>query len=182
RIHWRIRTSNSFPDGPRMNYCSDINQSSENGNPKLFRTIDMILPHMTNHYGTLFAGNTVAFMVRVAFLTATRFCKQTVVLAGTEQIDCFVPIKEGSMIELIGMIAYTGRTSITVKVDLFSEDVDHKNRIHAGKGYFSLVAVDELGRPTSTEPYKPSSDIEKCEWRRVERFKEFRRQTLGTVV
>ncbi len=158
-----------------MNFSSEINSDFESKNPKRFRMVDMILPNMTNHYGTLFAGNTVSLMVRAAFLTATRFSGQAVVLAGTEQIDCLAPIKEGSMIELTGMIVYTGKTSITVRVDLFSEDVNYKNRKHAGLGYFNLVAIDELGRPNSTASYEPSTESERQEWKKVEKFKEFRR-------
>jgi acyl-CoA hydrolase len=162
-----------------MNSSFEINATSQSKNPKQYRMIDMILPNMTNHYGTLFAGNTVSLMVRVAFLTATRFSGQSVVLAGTEQIDCLVPIKEGSMIELTGLIVYTGKTSITVRVDLFSEDVNYKNRKHAGQGYFNLVAVDELGRPNLTTSYEPSTESERHEWKKVEKFKEFRRLMNG---
>jgi acyl-CoA hydrolase len=155
------------------------NLSAEAQNPKLFRMIEIILPSMTNHYGTLFAGNTVALMVRTAFLAATRFSKQTVVLAGTERIDCLVPIKEGKLVELTGRIVYTGKTSITVRVDLFSEEITQQNREHAGLGYFNLVAVDPSGHavPTTTT-HVPSSDLEKTEWKRVKRFKEFRRQVM----
>ncbi len=153
---------------------SSKDKNSEGRNPKILRMTDIVFPDATNHYGTLFAGNMMALMVRAAFLTATRFSNQSVVLVGADQVDCFLPVKVGSIVDLKGQIVYTGNTSVTVKVDLFSEDPIQKTSEHAACGYFNLVAVDSLGKSTSVVQHVPSTDEEKNEWKRVAELKAFR--------
>ncbi len=158
---------------------SDASKESHREEPNgthAFRMVEIVFPESTNHYGTLFAGNMLALMVRAAFLTATRFSGQTVVLAGTEQIDCFIPIKEGSIIELTGQVVFTGNTSLTIRVDIYSEGVACQNHEHAARGYFNLVAVDSLGKPVSTTPLTPTTEQEKAEWKRIVEIKDFRKQ------
>lgn len=113
-------------------------------------------------------------MDRAAFLAATRFTNQTIVTASTEHIDFFVPVKSGNLVELIAQIVYTGTTSLTVKVDLYSENPIHRTREHASQGYFHMVSVDELGRPMSVPSIHISTSEDRAEWEHVKSLREFR--------
>lgn len=108
---------------------------------------EVVFPEATNHYGTLFGGRVLDLMDRAAFLAATRFTRQTVVTVATERIEFHVPIKHGQIIELVAKVVFAGRTSVTVRVDLYAEDALEGSRAQASSGYFHLVAVDAAGRP-----------------------------------
>jgi acyl-CoA hydrolase len=43
----------------------------------------MIFPEQANHYGTLFGGHALNLMGKAAFITATRWARQNVVMAAS---------------------------------------------------------------------------------------------------
>src|SRR3954449_4725089 len=82
------------------------------------RLIEVVFPQQTNHYGTLFGGQALALMDKAAFMVASRFSRLPVVTASTEKVDFHAPVKQGQLVELVSRIVRTGRTSITVEVEL----------------------------------------------------------------
>ena len=135
--------------------------------------VEMVFPDSTNHYGTMFGGKVLDLMDRAAFLVSTRFSNQSMVTASMERIDFYAPIKSGNLVELIARVVYTGRTSITVKVDLFSENPILKTRERASQGYFNMVSVNENGRPIPVPSLLLSTDQDKKEWEHVRTLIEF---------
>ncbi|WP_342379901.1 acyl-CoA thioesterase [Myxococcus stipitatus] len=122
------------------------------------RLIEMVFPEQTNHYGTLFGGQALALMDKAAFIVASRYARRTVVTASSERVDFHVPVREGQLVELVTRIISTGRTSMTVEVDLFAEDLLTGDRQLGTRGRFVLVALDAHGKPTHVPPL-PSSQM-----------------------
>jgi acyl-CoA hydrolase len=106
-----------------------------------------VFPNTTNHYDTLFGGTAMQLMDEVAFITATRFCRQRVVTVSSDRIDFTKPIPAGTFVELIGTILDIGNTSLKVQVDIFVEQMYANSREKAISGTFTFVAIDELKRP-----------------------------------
>ncbi len=109
--------------------------------------IEMVFPDQTNHYGTLFGGHALRLMDKAAFVAASRYARRTVVTACSERVDFKNAVRHGSLIELIASVIATGRSSMTVSVDLFAEDLLSGNRKLCANGRFVLVALDEHGVP-----------------------------------
>jgi uncharacterized protein (TIGR00369 family) len=116
------------------------------------RLIEMVFPEQTNHYGTLFGGQALALMDKAAFIAASRYARRTVVTASSEKVDFHVPVRQGQLVELVATIVATGRTSVTVDVELYAEDLLTGDRQLATRGRFVLVALDAHGRPTAVPP------------------------------
>lgn len=136
--------------------------------------VEMVFPNSTNHYGTMFGGKVLDLMDRAAFLAATRFTEQSIVTASMERIDFFRPIKNGHLVELRAQVVYTGRTSLTVRVDLFAENPLRRYREQASQGYFNMVSVDEHGKPMSVPQLIAETEEEKAEWKHVRSLLDFR--------
>ena len=113
------------------------------------RIFKAVFPNTTNHYDTLFGGTAMLMMDEVAFITATRFSRQTMVTVSSDRIDFTKPIPAGTIVELIGTVTYVGNTSLKVKVDIFVEQMYSEHREMAVTGSFSFVAIDENKKPTS---------------------------------
>jgi len=111
------------------------------------RIVEMVFPNQTNHYGTLLGGDALRLMDMAAFVTASRHARRPVVTASTERIDFHVPVRQGQLAEVVGRVTGTGRTSLTVEVELWAEDLLTGKRELCTKGSFVLVAIDEQGRP-----------------------------------
>jgi len=111
------------------------------------RLFKAVFPDSTNHYDTMFGGMAMYLMDEVAFITATRYSRKKVVTVSSDRINFTKAIPAGTIIELIGRVTQVGRTSLTVSVEIFIEQMYSENREQAIVGNFTLVAIDENKRP-----------------------------------
>jgi acyl-CoA hydrolase len=120
--------------------------------------IEMVFPDQTNHYGTLFGGHALRLMDKAAFVAASRYARKTVVTACSERVDFQAAVRHGSLVELTARVVATGRSSMTVSVDLVAEDLLSGQRQLCAQGRFVLVAIDENQRPVTLPPVATSPD------------------------
>lgn len=99
-----------------------------------------VFPGNTNHYHTLFGG--------------TRWCRTKVVTVRSSEIDFRHPVPEGTIVELVGRVVETGRTSLTVRVEMYTEPMDRHERRLACRGSFVLVALDDSDQPAAVPPLR----------------------------
>jgi acyl-CoA hydrolase len=111
------------------------------------RQFKAIFPVNVNHYDTMFGGTALAFMDEVAFITATRFCRQRMVTVSSNKIDFKKPIPAGTIIEIVGNIVRVGNTSMDVKVEIFIEEMYSEGREKAIDGIFTFVAIGTDKKP-----------------------------------
>ncbi|UTA47598.1 acyl-CoA thioesterase [Simiduia sp. 21SJ11W-1] len=112
------------------------------------RIVKAIFPNTTNHHNTLFGGQALSWMDEAAFISATRFCRKPLVTVSTDRIDFKEPIPAGTFVELVARVAQVGRTSLTVRVDIFIESMYADGQHQAISGEFKFVAIDDNRRPT----------------------------------
>jgi len=115
--------------------------------------IEMVFPDQTNHYGTLFGGHALRLMDKAAFVAASRYSRHTVVTACSERVDFKNAVHHGNLIELNASVISTGRTSMTVAVTLFAEDLISGERQLCAEGRFVLVALNEEGKPARVRSF-----------------------------
>jgi uncharacterized protein (TIGR00369 family) len=118
--------------------------------------IEMVFPDQTNHYGTLFGGHALRLMDKAAFVAASRHARKTVVTACSERVDFQAAVRHGSLVEPTARVVATGRSSMTVSVDLVAEDLLSGQRQLCARGRFVLVAMDENQRPVAVPPVATS--------------------------
>ena len=112
------------------------------------RLTELIQPQQTNHYGTLFGGQALGLMDQAAFIAATRYARRQVVTVAVDRIEFNVPVRAGEMVELVARVERVGRTSVTVGVEMYAEELLLGHRRLATSGKFVFVAIDEEGQPT----------------------------------
>ena len=96
-------------------------------------------------------------MIEVVFPDQTNhYARRTVVTACSERVDFQAAVRHGSFIELTARVVATGRSSMTVGVDLVAEDLLSGDRQLDAQGRFVLVALDENQRPTAVPPVSAS--------------------------
>lgn len=120
--------------------------------PTEARLLEMVFPDHTNHLGTLFGGQALAWMDKAAFIAASRYARRTVVTARSEQVDFRVPVRQGQLVEVIARVASVGRSSMRVEVELFTEDLLDARRELCTSGRFVMIALDRQGQPTQAPP------------------------------
>lgn len=91
-------------------------------------------------------------MDEAAGIAAIRCARQAAVTVAVERIEFHVPIKAGALVEVEARVVRIGRSSMTVAVELWAEDLVTGSRVMATSGHFVMVAVDAAGRPTPVRP------------------------------
>ncbi len=116
------------------------------------RLLEIVFPDHTNHLGTLFGGQALAWMDKAAFIAASRYARRTVVTARSEQVDFRLPIKQGQLVETVARVVEVGRSSMQVDVELITEDLIGGERQLCTRGRFVMIALDSYGVPTALPP------------------------------
>ncbi|MGY1423975.1 acyl-CoA thioesterase [Lysobacter sp. A289] len=119
------------------------------------RMTEIVFPDHTNHLGTLFGGQALAWMDKAAFIAASRYARCTVVTARSEQVDFHTAVNQGALVQLVARVIATGRTSLQVEVEMHAEDLHSGQAQLATRGRFTMVALDDSGRPTPVPPMPP---------------------------
>jgi len=112
------------------------------------RLAELVMPNHTNHHGTLFGGHALGLMDHAGWVAATRCARRTMVTVASDRVEFKVPVHAGQLVELVARVARVGRTSVTVGVDMYAEDVASGRRRLATSGSFVFVAIDDEGNPT----------------------------------
>ncbi|ANH04037.1 acyl-CoA thioesterase [Shinella sp. HZN7] len=108
---------------------------------------DIVFADQANSFGRMFGGEALAAMTRAAFVAATRHGRRITVLAASERVDFRAPVAVGAIVDTVATVVRVGRTSMTVAVELWSEDLMSGARACTAKGRFVMVAVDGRDRP-----------------------------------
>lgn len=122
------------------------------------RLLEMVFPDHTNHLGTLFGGQALAWMDKAAFIIASRYARRTVVTARSEEVNFRVPVRTGQLVELVASVVKVGRSSMHVEVEMTAEDPLTGDRRVCTTGRFVMIALDSNGSPTPI-PALPVGDL-----------------------
>ena len=132
------------------------------------RLVEIVFPNDTNPYGTMFGGTTYALMDRSVFLAANEHACRNVVTAASERVDFSVSIKQGEIVEAVARVVHTSRTSMIVRVDLNARSPLEQAWRRCTSGYFTMVAVDEMGTPVPVPALTLRIAAERAEWELAE--------------
>jgi acyl-CoA hydrolase len=113
---------------------------------------EIIMPNRTNHHGSLFGGHALGLMDHAGWVAATRYARRTMVTVASDRVEFKVPVYAGQLVELVAKVTKVGRTSVTVGVDMFAEEVATGVRRLATSGSFVFVAIDDDGRAVPIRP------------------------------
>jgi len=128
------------------------------------RTLEMTVlmtPDMANFSGKVHGGALLNLLDRVAFSCASRFSQQYAVTLSVDQVIFKEPILVGELVTFRACINHAGRTSMEVGIRVEAENIRSGHRRHTNSCYFTMVAVDEAGKPAPVPAFTPQTDIER---------------------
>ncbi len=108
------------------------------------------MPADTNPDGEMFGGWIMSQMDLAGYVAARRRCRSKMVTVAVDNIVFHNPVLVGDCVECFAEIEKVGRTSMTVKVDVYVErKLDpSENKVKVTEGRFVYVAIDENRRAT----------------------------------
>jgi len=123
--------------------------------------IVLMTPDMANFSGKVHGGALLNLLDRVAFTCASRYSKKYVVTLSVDQVIFREPINVGELVLFHASINYVGRTSLEVGIRVEAEDIRSGQRRHTNSCYFTMVAVDEDGRPATVPSFTLETEIDR---------------------
>lgn len=124
--------------------------------------VRLMMPPDANPHGNVHGGVIMKFVDEVAGIVAHRHARRNVVTARLDRMDFHEPVFVGNALILDARLAFTGRTSMEVMVDIRAENLDTGEVVHTGTAWLTMIALNERGRPVAIQPIEPESDEERA--------------------
>lgn len=122
--------------------------------------IMLMTPDMANFSGKVHGGALLNLLDKVAFACASRYSQRYVVTLSVDQVIFREAINVGELVTFQAAVNFVGRTSLEVGIRVEAEDVRSGKRRHTNSCYFTMVALDDDGRPTGVPPLSPVTEID----------------------
>ena len=132
-------------------------------NSKTIHT-DMVLPGDTNSLNTLFGGELLARMDKVASIAAIKHSEQVVVTASVNNVSFNQPIPRGSIVTIEGKISRSFNSSMEIFLDVWAEDSLSGEKTKCNEAIYTFVAVNNMGRPVKVPGVEPETELEKIRY------------------
>lgn len=109
----------------------------------------VMTPLDANVYGNVHGGNIMRLADTAAAVVAIRHSERNCVTASVDRFDFHAPVYVGNLVTLSASLNRVGRTSMEVGVRVEAEDLRTGRTTHTNSCYFTMVALDEEGRPVA---------------------------------
>lgn len=120
---------------------------------------ELMLPSHTNFSGKIHGGYILSLLDQIAFACASKFSGHYCVTASVDTVDFLAPIEVGELVTMRASVNYVGTTSMIIGIRVDAENIQTGKIKHCNSSYFTMVAKDENGNPT-TVPGLILSDFE----------------------
>jgi uncharacterized protein (TIGR00369 family) len=133
-------------------------------------------PNMVNFHGNVHGGYILSLLDKVAYACASRYSAKSVVTLSVDQVVFKRPIYVGELVICHATINYVGNTSMEVGIRVVAENLMTRESRHTNSCYFTMVAVDEDGKPAKIPPLCLTTDLQKERYAAALKRKQLRLQ------
>lgn len=134
----------------------------------------LMMPEEANHYGYIHGGTLLSIADKVAYVCASRHAKRICTTAAVDSVSFREPVKVGDLVTFFASVNFVGKTSMEVGIKIVAEDLQTGKKIHTNSCYFTLVAVNEKGKPIPVSPLSLETDLQKERNQEAQKRRAFR--------
>jgi len=138
-----------------------MTEQNEHENRRSLIMSEIMTPNMVNFHGNIHGGYILSLLDRVAYACAARYAGLNIVTLSVDQVVFKEPIHVGELVIFYACVNYVGKSSIEVGIRVVAEDLMTNHSRHTNSCYFTMVAVDEQGKPTPAPPLALHNETQK---------------------
>jgi len=112
----------------------------------------LMTPDMANFAGNVHGGALLKLLDQVAYACAARYCKSYCVTVSLDHVFFKEPVRVGELVTLHANVNFVGNSSLEVGVRVIAENLRQNTKRHTNSSYFTLVCMDEAGKPCPAPP------------------------------
>ncbi|RYF80929.1 MAG: acyl-CoA thioesterase [Comamonadaceae bacterium] len=106
------------------------------------------MPADTNSNGDIFGGWVMAQVDLAGSVLPARYTQGRMATVAVNEFIFKQPVKVGDILSFYAAVTRTGRTSVTVKVEVFAERIRQQGEyVKVTEAALTYVAIDDEGRP-----------------------------------
>lgn len=145
-------------------------------------TMTMLMtPDKANFSGkNVHGGEILKMLDHVAYACAARYTGLYAVTLSVDMVLFKNPIKLGSLVTFHASINYTGRTSMEVGIKVISEDIRDHTIKNTNVCYFTMIAMDDNGKPTPVPKLELETEDDKRRYNDAIKRRESRMSLKNT--
>lgn len=122
---------------------------------------EIMTPDMANFHGNVHGGHILKLLDRVAYACASRYSGKYIVTLSVDQVIFKEPIHVGELVSFFATVNYVGVSSMEIGIRVLAENLLTQEKRHTNTCYFTMVALDEKGKPTRVKPLVLKNDLQK---------------------
>jgi acyl-CoA hydrolase len=136
----------------------------------------LMTPDTANFSGNVHGGTILKLLDQVAYACASRYAGTYVVTLSVDQVMFRQPIHVGELVTFLASVNHTGSSSMEVGIKVIAENIRTQENRHVNSCFFTMVAVDEHGKPTPVPALRPFTPDERRRHAAAEVRKAVRRE------
>jgi acyl-CoA hydrolase len=135
---------------------------------------ELVIPNDANILGNVLGGRVMHWMDLAAAMAAHKHCNSICVTASIEGMSFLHPIKLGQLALLRARVVYVGKTSLMVRVEIHSEDMDTGEVLKTTEAHLIFVCLGKDGKPRPVPQLKLETDEDRVEFARADQIRKRR--------
>jgi acyl-CoA hydrolase len=136
----------------------------------------LMTPDTANFSGNVHGGTILKLLDQVAYACASRYAGTYVVTLSVDQVMFRQPIHVGELVTFLASVNHTGSSSMEIGIKVIAENIRTQENRHVNSCFFTMVAVDDAGKPTAVSPLRPFTPEERRRHAAAEVRKAMRRE------
>jgi acyl-CoA hydrolase len=141
----------------------------------------LMTPDTANFAGKVHGGTILKLLDQAAYACASRYAGRYVVTLSVDQVMFREPIHVGELVSLLASVNHTGTTSMEVGIKVIAEDIRTQLRRHVNSCFFTMIAMDDDGRPAEVPALRPFTPDERRRYAAAQARKAQRQMARDNV-
>lgn len=122
----------------------------------------LMQPDQANPSGNVHGGEIMKLMDNSAAIVAFKHARTNVVTARVDELEFLRPIHIGNLVTCNGQLTFVSNRSMEIHVTVLVEDLTKEEPPKVAlTAFFTMVALDENGKPTAVPPLKVTNEEER---------------------
>lgn len=136
----------------KKNLSEQKKQQERSTKPEGELTLQTVaMPADSNAYGDIFGGWLLSQMDLAGSVLAHQYARHRITTVAIEKMTFVKPVFVGDLVCCYARPIKTGRSSITIQVDVWVVRLRIKERVQVAAGIFIYVALDDNRKPKTIE-------------------------------
>ena len=121
----------------------------------------LMLPQHANFGGMVYGGAILSIADSVSYVCAARHTGPNCVTVSVDRVDFRQPIRIGELVTFLASVNFTGHSSMEIGIKIFAENLKTGQKRHTNSCYFTMVCLDDQGRPKEVPRLVPETAEDK---------------------